>query len=168
MEKKVNDKQNQAYIDQLAKEKINWDNINLRYNNAKRNNKYFNDLLGNYNDSYIMSSALNDMINDEDKKYKRAVYDRERALFKYLQEDIKEKTKFIHNYNVDMKGKNNKRVSKSVVINKRVIKDKPNAENNIKEEKQEKIEEGNEEEENDIQNKLNTETKLDEKELVSS
>ena len=168
MEKKVNDKQNQAYIDQLAKEKINWDNINLRYNNAKRNNKYFNDLLGNYNDSYIMSSALNDMINDEDKKYKRAVYDRERALFKYLQEDIKEKTKFIHNYNVDMKGKNNKRVSKSVVINKRVIKDKPNAENNIKEEKQEKIEEGNEEEENDIQNKLNNENKMEEKELVSS
>ena len=41
-------------------------------------------------------------------------------------------------------------------------------ENIIKEEKQDKIEEGNEEEENDIQNKLNNENKMEEKQLVSS
>ena len=167
MEKKVYDKQNQAFIDQLAKEKINWDEVNLRYNNAKNNNKYYNDLLGNYNDSYIMSSALNDMINDEDKKYKKAVYDRERALQKYLQDDIKERIKFIHNFNIDKKGKKDKRVSKSVAINKRVDNTMP-ADKKLNEEKQEKIDEGNEEEENEIQNKLETENKMEEKELVSS
>ena len=167
MEKKVYDKQNQAFIDQLAKEKINWDEVNLRYNNAKNNNKYYNDLLGNYNDSYIMSSALNDMINDEDKKYKKAVYDRERALQKYLQDDIKERIKFIHNFNIDKKGKKDKRVSKSVAINKRVVNTMP-ADKKLNEEKQEKIDEGNEEEENEIQNKLETENKMEEKELVSS
>ena len=169
MEKKVNNKQNQALLDQLAEEKVNWEKINIRYNNAKQNNKYFNDLLGNYNNAYIISSSLNDMINDEDKKYKKAVYDRERALHKYLQEDIREKNKYANasNFEVTNSGKKNRKVSKSVVINR----NKSNVENkddNIKEEKEEKIEEGNEEEENEIQNKLNNENKMDEKELVSA
>ena len=89
MEKKVNDKQNQALVDQLAEERINWEKINIRYNGAKKNNKYCSDLLKNYNDSYLMSSALNDLINHEDKIYKKAVNDRERALHRYLQEDNK-------------------------------------------------------------------------------
>ena len=171
MEKKVNNKQNQSLLDQLAEEKVNWEKINMRYNNAKQNNKYFNDLLGNYNNAHIMSSALNDMINDEDKKYKKAVYDRERALHKYLQEDIREKNKYANtnNFNVGESGKKNRKVSRSVVI----IKKKDNIENvdkekNIKEEKEGKIEEGNEEEENEIQNKLNNENKMEEKEQVSA
>ena len=113
MEKKVNDKQNQALVDQLAEERINWEKINIRYNGAKKNNKYCSDLLKNYNDSYLMSSALNDLINHEDKIYKKAVNDRERALHRYLQEDIKEKNKFSQNY--DISAKKNKRVSKSVI-----------------------------------------------------
>ena len=171
MEKKVNNKQNQSLLDQLAEEKVNWEKINMRYNNAKQNNKYFNDLLGNYNNAHIMSSALNDMINDEDKKYKKAVYDRERALHKYLQEDIREKNKYanINNFDVNESGKKNRKVSRSVVI----IKKKDNNENvdkdkNIKEEKEGKIEEGNEEEENEIQNKLNNENKMEEKEQVAA
>ena len=168
MEKKVNNKQNQYLIDQLAEEKVNWGKVNIRYNNAKKDNKYFNDLLGNYNNSYLMSSALDDMINEEDKKYKKAVYDRERALHKYLQEDIKEKNKFIKNYNIDNSGKKNRTVSKSVDMNKKSATNIGNIENDDKNNKQEKIEEGDEDEENDIQNKLNNENKMDEKELVSS
>ena len=171
MEKKVNNKQNQSLVEKLAEEKINWEKINMRYNKAKNDNKHFNDLLGNYNDRCLMSSALNDMINEEDKKYKKAVYDRERALHKYLQEDIKEKNKFVNNYNFYDSAKKKKRVSKSVVINKNNKNNINNAsivENKNKEEKQDKFEEGNEEEENDIQNKLNTEKKMEEKQLVSS
>ena len=170
MEKKVNNKQNQSLVEKLAEEKINWEKANMRYNKAKNDNKHFSDLLGNYNDRYLMSAALNDMIDEEDKKYKKAVYDRERALHKYLQEDIKEKNKFSNNYNFDASAKKKKRVSKSVVIdkNRNNINNVPNMENIIKEEKQDKIEEGNEEEENDIQNKLNNENKMEEKQLVSS
>ena len=171
MEKKVNNKQNQSLVEKLAEERINWEKINMRYNKAKNDNKYCSDLLGNYNDRYLISAALNDMINEEDKKYKKAVYDRERALHKYLQEDIKEKNKFSNNYNLDESAKKKKRVSKSVVIdkNKNNMNNAPNMEDIKKEEKQDKIEEGNEEEdENDIQNKLNNENKMEEKQLVSS
>ena len=168
MEKKVNNKQNQYLIDQLAEEKVNWGKVNIRYNNAKKDNKYFNDLLGNYNNSYLMSSALDDMINEEDKKYKKAVYDRERALHKYLQEDIKEKNKFIKNYNIDNSGKKNRTVSKSVDMNKKSATNIGNIENDDKNNKQEKIEEGDEDEENDIQNKLNEENKMENKELIQA
>ena len=168
MEKKVNNKQNQYLIDQLAEEKVNWGKVNIRYNNAKKDNKYFNDLLGNYNNSYLMSSALDDMINEEDKKYKKAVYDRERALHKYLQEDIKEKNKFIKNYNIDNSGKKNRTVSKSVDMNKKSATNIGNIENDNKSNKQEKIEEGDEDEENDIQNKLNEENKMENKELIQA
>ena len=164
MEKKVNDQQNQALVDQYAAEKVNWGKVKIRYNNAQKSNKYCKDLLGNYNDAYLMSSALDDMINEEDRKYKKAVYDRERALQHYLQEDIKEKNRFSNIYDVNIKKNKNKRVSKSVSSQKKSVsvigkEDKPvNAEN------QEKIEEGNEEEENDIQNKLNNENQMEEKE----
>ena len=166
MEKKVNDKQNQALVDQLAEERINWEKINIRYNGAKKNNKYCSDLLKNYNDSYLMSSALNDLINHEDKIYKKAVNDRERALHRYLQEDIKEKNKFSQNY--DISAKKNKRVSKSVIVNKKTMSNLGNEDKNMKVQTQEKIEEGDEDEENEIQNKLENENNMENKELVSS
>ena len=166
MEKKVNDKQNQALVDQLAEERINWEKINIRYNGAKKNNKYCSDLLKNYNDSYLMSSALNDLINHEDKIYKKAVNDRERALHRYLQEDIKEKNKFSQNY--DISAKKNKRVSKSVIVNKKTMSNLGNEDKNMKVQTQEKIEEGDEDEENEIQHKLENENNMENKELVSS
>ena len=168
MEKKVNNKQNQSLVDQLAEEKINWENINIRYNRAKNDNKYSNDLLGNYRNSYLISSALNDMINDEDKKYKKAVYDRERALHRYLQEDIKEKNKFLNDFYADKKKDKKNRVSKSVSINKKISKNIPNEEKILTTEKSEKIEEGDENEENEIQNKINNENEMAQKELISS
>ena len=166
MEKKVNDKQNQALVDQLAEERINMEKINIRYNGAKKNNKYCSDLLKNYNDAYLMSSALNDMINHEDKIYKKAVYDRERALHRYLQEDIKEKNKFSQNY--DISTKKNKRVSKSVIVDKKTMSNLGNEDKSMKVQSQEKIEEGDEDEENEIQNKLDNENNMENKELVSA
>ena len=169
MEKKVNDKQNQALVDQLALERVNWGKIKIRHNNARNDNKYFHDLLGNYKNSYLMSSALNDMINQEDKIYKRAVYDRERALHRYLQEDIKEKTKFINNLGTNDKKLKNKKLSKSLVINKNSLSNVTNDDKSIKaQQNQEKIEEGDEEEENEIQNKLNNEKDMEGKQLVSA
>ena len=113
-----------------------------------------------------MSSALNDLINHEDKIYKKAVNDRERALHRYLQEDIKEKNKFSQNY--DISAKKNKRVSKSVIVNKKTMSNLGNEDKNMKVQTQEKIEEGDEDEENEIQNKLENENNMENKELVSS
>ena len=162
MEKKVNDQQNQALVDQYAAENVNWGKVKIRYNDAKKSNKYCKDLLGNYKDSYLMSSALNDLINEEDKKYKKAVYDRERTLHHYLQEDIKEKNRFSNLYDMNMKKA--KRVSKSVSSQKKSVSVIGNEDKTVNVENQEKIEEGNEEEENDIQNKLNNENQMEEKE----
>ena len=66
----------------------------MRYTDAKKVNKNTKDLLNNYSNAYGLSSILNNMINNEDKMYKKTVYDRERALNKYLQKDIKEKINF--------------------------------------------------------------------------
>ena len=94
VERKINDRQNQDLIDQLAFEKVKWNDVKMRYDDAKKSNRELKDLLNNYKTSYTLSGALNRMIEDEDKMYKKAVYDKERALNKYLQEDIKEKNKF--------------------------------------------------------------------------
>ena len=89
-------------------------------------------------------------------------------MHKYLQEDIKEKNKYSNNSTFDTSTKKKKRVSKSVIINKNNVNNASNIENVIKEEKQEKIEERNDEEENEIQNKLNNENQMEEKQLVAS
>ena len=94
IERKINDRQNQDLIDQLATEKIKWVDVTIRHTDAKKVNKDMKDMVNNYNKAYALSSTLDQMVNDEDKMYKKAVYDRERALNKYLQDDIKEKNKF--------------------------------------------------------------------------
>ena len=94
VERKINDRQNKDLIDQLALEKVRWTDIKMRYDDAKKCNKEIKELLKRYNSSYSLSENLNRMIEDEDKMYKKAVYDRERALNKYLQADIKEKNRF--------------------------------------------------------------------------
>ena len=94
VERKINDRQNQDLIDQLALEKIKWGDVKIRHTDAKKVNKDLKEMINNYNKDYELSGTLNQMIDDEDKMYKKAVYDRERALNKYLQDDIKEKNKF--------------------------------------------------------------------------
>ena len=174
MERKINDRQNQDLIDQLAMEKVNWVDIKMRYNDAKKANKNTKDMLNTYNNAYALSSALNRMIDDEDKIYKKAVYDRERALNKYLQEDIKEKNKFCFMMQQETmkKPKKNKsqmnyrrKINSNINSNKQ-NNDKINIKSNIQNEKKneeetQKVNEGSDEEEqNAIQNKLQNEKLL--------
>ena len=175
MERKINDRQNQDLIDQLALEKVKWVDVKGRYDDAKKSNKYTKDLLNNYNNAYALSSTLNRMIDDEDKMYKKAVYDRERALNKYLQEDIKEKNKFcfmMQQETMQKPMKKNKssvthrRVNNNLGTNPNNDKININVNNNIQNEKNneeevQKVNEGSDDDEqNAIQNKLQNEKLL--------
>ena len=185
MERKINDRQNQDLIDQLAWEKVKWGDVKIRYNDAKKSNKYTRELLTNYNDAYTLSGKLNRMIDNEDKMYKKAVYDRERALNKYLQEDIKEKNKFcfmmqqktmqkpmkknkshvtqrtrINNNNLMHEKMNN---LEKINVNENIANEKTN------EEEAKKVNEGSDDEEqNPIQNKLQNEKLLSQKQPVAA
>jgi hypothetical protein len=174
MERKINDRQNQDLIDQLALEKVKWVDVKMRYTDAKKVNKNTKDLLNNYSSAYALSSTLNNMINNEDKMYKKAVYDRERALNKYLQEDIKEKNKFCFMMQQESMQKPMKK-NKSSVTHRRVFNnigvtnpnvEKVNINTNIlsdknNEEEIQKVNEGSDEDEqNAIQNKLQNEKLL--------
>ena len=184
MERKINDRQNQDLIDQLAFEKVKWIDVKTRYAEAKKANKYTRELLTNYSDVYNLSSNLNRMINDEDRMYKKAVYDRERALNKYLQEDIKEKNRFCflmqqQTMKIPMK-KNRSQVTQRRINNNILNQNKvneikndlklpnlPNDANNAKESKI--INEGSDnEEQNPIENKLEKEKNLSQKQPVAA
>ena len=155
LERKYNYIQEKALGNKLAEEKINWENIKIRFNNAKDKNNYYKDIIQKYNDKFENSSLIRKMINDEDNKYMKAVVDREKVLKKYQKEDYKEKNKFselLHLNNLK-----NKKVNKSVVVKNKYLNTSDNVKNI-------KITIDNDEEEvNYIKNKLETENKLDEK-----
>ena len=162
VERKINDRQNQDLIDQLALEKIKWVDVKIRHTDAKKINKNMKEMINNYNNAYELSGTLNQMIGDEDKMYKKAVYDRERALNKYLQDDIKEKNKFCF----EMQQKTMKK-NKSHGINNRRLSAKNNEKMNntekinLNNDEEKKVNEGSDEEEkNEIQNKIDNENIL--------
>ena len=168
IERKINDRQNQDLIDQLATEKIKWVDVTIRHTDAKKVNKDMKDMVNNYNKAYALSSTLDQMVNDEDKMYKKAVYDRERALNKYLQDDIKEKNKFCFEMQQKTMKKNIKK-NKSDVNNKLDKKNEGvNTEkinNNINDDK--KVNEGSDEEEkNEILNKIENENILSQNQAI--
>jgi len=176
VERKINDRQNQDLIDQLALEKIKWVDVKMRHTDAKKINKDLKDMLNNYNNAYELSGTLNQMIHDEDKMYKKAVYDRERALNKYLQDDIKEKNKFCFEMQQKTMKKNNIKKNKSYgtnINNKRaenmVNTDKLNNTEkiNFNNDEDKKVNEGSDEEEkNEIQNKIENENILSQNQAV--
>ena len=168
VERKINDRQNQDLIDQLALEKIKWVDVKIRHTDAKKINKNMKEMINNYNNAYELSGTLNQMIGDEDKMYKKAVYDRERALNKYLQDDIKEKNKFCF----EMQQKTMKK-NKSHGINNRRLSAKNNEKMNNTEkinlniEEEKKVNEGSDEEEkNEIQNKIDNENTLSQNQAI--
>ena len=180
MERKINDRQNQDLIDQLALEKVKWVDVKMRYTDAKKCNKLTKDLLNNYSNAYSLSSTLNNMINNEDKMYKKAVYDRERALNKYLQEDIKEKNRFCFMMQQESMQKPMKK-NKSTITHRRVYNniggtnpnvEKVNINTNVQNEKKneeetQKVNEGSDDDEqNAIQNKLQNEKLLSQNQQV--
>ena len=168
VERKINDRQNQDLIDQLALEKIKWVDVKIRHTDAKKINKNMKEMINNYNNAYELSGTLNQMIGDEDKMYKKAVYDRERALNKYLQDDIKEKNKFCF----EMQQKTMKK-NKSHGINNRRLSAKNNEKMNNTEKinlnnvEEKKVNEGSDEEEkNEIQNKIDNENTLSQNQAI--
>ena len=168
VERKINDRQNQDLIDQLALEKIKWVDVKIRHTDAKKINKNMKEMINNYNNAYELSGTLNQMIGDEDKMYKKAVYDRERALNKYLQDDIKEKNKFCF----EMQQKTMKK-NKSHGINNRRLSAKNNEKMNntekinLNNEEEKKVNEGSDEEEkNEIQNKIDNENILSQNQAI--
>ena len=176
VERKINDRQNQDLIDQLALEKIKWVDVKMRHTDAKKINKDLKDMLNNYNNAYELSGTLNQMIHDEDKMYKKAVYDRERALNKYLQDDIKEKNKFCFEMQQKTMKKNNSKKNKSygTNINNKRTENIVNTEKlnntekiNFNNDEDKKVNEGSDEEEkNEIQNKIENENILSQNQAV--
>ena len=155
LERKYNYIQDKTLENKLAEEKINWENIKIRFNNAKDQNNYYKDIIQKYNEKFKNSSLIRKMINDEDNKYMKAVVDREKVLKKYQKEDYKEKNKFSELLYLNIL--KNRKVNKSVVVKNKYL-------NTLGNEKNMKIAVDNEEEEvNYIKNKLETENKLDEK-----
>ena len=155
LERKYNYIQDKTLENKLAEEKINWENIKIRFNNAKDQNNYYKDIIQKYNEKFKNSSLIRKMINDEDNKYIKAIVDREKVLKKYQKEDYKEKNKFSELLYLNIL--KNRKVNKSVVVKNKYL-------NTLGNEINMKIAVDNEEEEvNYIKNKLETENKLDEK-----
>ena len=176
VERKINDRQNQDLIDQLALEKIKWVDVKMKHTDAKKINKDLKEMLNNYNNAYELSGTLNQMIHDEDKMYKKAVYDRERALNKYLQDDIKEKNKFCFEMQQKTMKKNNIKKNKSYgtnITNKKtenlISNEKLNNTEkiNFNTDEDKKVNEGSDDEEkNEIQNKIENENILSQNQAV--
>ena len=174
VERKINDRQNQDLIDQLALEKIKWVDVKIKHTDAKKVNKDLKEMLNNYNKEYELSGTLNQMIDDEDKMYKKAVYDRERALNKYLQDDIKEKNKFCFEMQQKTMKKNTIKKNKSHGnnINNKKIEGIPSINMNNTEKinlnnEDKKVNDGSDEEEkNEIQNKIENENILSQNQAV--
>ena len=176
VERKINDRQNQDLIDQLALEKIKWVDVKIRHNDAKKLNKDMKHMINNYNKAYELSGTLNQMIHEEDKMYKKAVYDRERALNKYLQDDIKEKNKFCFEMQQKTMKKKNIKKNKSygtkvnTKLTEKLISDEKlnNTEKiNFVSEEDRKLNEGSDEEEkNEIQNKIENENILSQNQAI--
>ena len=153
MERKVNNRQNQDLVDQYLKEKVDWQNVKIRYNNIKQNVDNSQNLFNNYKNAYLKSSFLNDIVNAEDNEYKTAVRNRERAIAKFQKDKALSKYKFS-----DLLQENT--LKKNVVKSENLNKGKINVLNNniiIKNDNLEKIEEFNDVEENPIANKLENE-----------
>jgi hypothetical protein len=153
MERKVNNRQNQDLIDQYLKEKVDWQNVKIRYNNIKQNVDNSQNLFNNYKNAYLKSSFLNDIVNAEDNEYKTAMRNRERAIAKFQKDKVISKYKFS-----DMLQENT--LKKNVVKSENLNKGKMNVLNkniSIKNDNLEQIEEFNDVEENPIANKLENE-----------
>ena len=177
VERKINDRQNQDLIDQLALEKIKWGDVKIRHTDAKKVNKDLKEMINNYNKDYELSGTLNQMIDDEDKMYKKAVYERERALNKYLQDDIKEKNKFCFEMQQKTMKKNTIKKNKSHgnnINNKKIVGGVPVRENmnntekiNFNNNEDKKVNDGSDEEEkNEIQNKIENENILSQNQAI--
>ena len=153
LERKYNNIQNKILEDKLIEEKINWERIKQRFKNAKDTNNYYKNIIKNYNNNLINAAIIKKMMYDEDRKYTKSVHDKERAFKKYQKDDFKSRNKLSELLYLNIL--KNRKANKSVVVKNSYL-------NTLGNERSLKIDEDNEQEENNyIRNKLETENNLD-------
>ena len=153
LERKYNNIQNKILEDKLIEEKINWERIKQRFKNAKDTNNYYTNIIKNYNNNLINAAIIKKMMYDEDRKYTKSVHDKERAFKKYQKDDFKSRNKLSELLYLNIL--RNRKANKSVVVKNSYL-------NTLGNEKSVKIDEDNEQEVNNyIRNKLETENNLD-------
>ena len=164
LERKINDKQNQDLIDQEQKEEVKWREIQRKCNIAKNQIKNQKDKLIRYIEESEDKKKLNEIINYEDKAFKKAIYDKERTLNLYQREDAKERNKFsdkLQSASLKNKKIQPKRIKKSqsqtsiYSIDKKI--GNSISQNNINTIKENNDNENEDENDNPILNKLNNE-----------
>mgnify|MGYP007101893850 CR=1 FL=1 len=153
LERKYNNIQNKILEDKLIEEKINWERIKQRFKNAKDTNNYYKNIIKNYNNNLINATIIKRMMYDEDKQYTKTVHDKERAFKKYQKDDFKSRNKLSELLYLNIL--KNRKANKSVVVKNRYLN------NTLGNERSLKIDEDNEQEENNyIRNKLETENNM--------
>ncbi len=164
LERKINDKQNQDLIDQEQKEEVKWREIQRKCNIAKNQIKNQKDKLIRYIEESEDKKKLNEIINYEDKAFKKAIYDKERTLNLYQREDAKERNKFsdkLQSASLKNKKIQPKRIKKSQSQTSIYSNDKKIgnsiSQNNINTIKENNDNENEDENDNPILNKLNNE-----------
>ncbi len=94
LERKINDNQNVNLIEQEKKEEVKWREVKRKFEISKSDIKNQKDKLIKFHEEFENKKKLNEIIIEEDKLFKKAVYDKERALKAFQRQDALERNKF--------------------------------------------------------------------------
>ena len=94
LERKINDNQNVNLIEQEKKEEVKWREVQRKFEISKSDIKNQKDKLIKYHEEFENKKKLNEIIIEEDKIFKKAVHDKERALKAFQKQDALERNKF--------------------------------------------------------------------------
>ena len=94
LERKINDNQNVNLIEQEKKEEVKWREVQRKFEISKSDVKNQKDKLIKYHEEFENKKKLNEIIIEEDKIFKKAVHDKERALKAFQKQDALERNKF--------------------------------------------------------------------------
>ena len=94
LERKINDNQNVNLIEQEKKEEVKWREVKRKFEISKSDIKNQKDKLIKFHEEFENKKKLNEIIIEEDKIFKKAVYDKERALKAFQRQDALERNKF--------------------------------------------------------------------------
>ena len=94
LERKINDNQNVNLIEQEKKEEVKWREVQRKFEISKSDIKNQKDKLIKFHEEFENKKKLNEIIIEEDKLFKKAVYDKERALKAFQRQDALERNKF--------------------------------------------------------------------------
>ena len=94
LERKINDNQNVNLIEQEKKEEVKWREVQRKFEISKSDIKNQKDKLIKFHEEFENKKKLNEIIIEEDKIFKKAVYDKERALKAFQRQDALERNKF--------------------------------------------------------------------------